>query len=76
MIDRDHYVEILAQALWLRHYGETRFLAEWLDWASAHNSEADALRSKANDMLAVHEGMPKDQPGSRTTHHSSLSWLY
>lgn len=76
MIPRSHHIEVLAQALWLRYHGEKRILAEWREWSAANKTEADAFRARADEMLGVHEGRPKNQPGSSTTHHSSLGWLY
>lgn len=74
MIERDHHVEVLAQAIWRGLFGERRILPEWTKWATENSNEAISLRSQASDMLSVHEGM---QPsGNKTTNHSSLGWLY
>jgi hypothetical protein len=76
MIAREHHVEVVAQALWLRMFGERRITAAWTTFAHENPNAAAEFRAKADEMLCVHEGQPKDQPGSRTTHHTSLGWLY
>jgi hypothetical protein len=61
----DHAVELLAQAIWMRHFGVLELTEAWVDFRDDCPQTADELRDKARAMLKAAEGHK----------HHSLGWL-
>lgn len=61
----DDRIEILAQALWMKHFGITVLDQRWVAYAKANPDVADSLREQAKAMI--------ETARPHTTH--SLGWL-
>jgi hypothetical protein len=64
MTDEDR-IEILSQALWMKHFGVTQVRPEWTAFANSNQDQANELRQKAKTMIEA----------ARPHKTHSLGWL-